>query len=309
MIDAIAKHAPDDYEIIGVVGNSDDPGIAVADALIRSAAGGLPKLVREQRVDEIILATSEIIDGELFQSIMDCYEQGIPVTTMPLLYERLTNMVPVEFVGGHWIVVVPLEGESPFNPYPLLKRVFDIVLSLVGLVIYLALLPFLALAIKLDSPGPVFYRQQRVGRAGRLFELTKFRTMVPDAEVRQGPLWAVTNDPRVTRVGLFLRKTRLDELPQLWNILVGEMSLIGPRPERPFFVEHLQNIIPFYRTRLAVQPGLTGWAQVNYRYGSSEEDALIKLKYDLYYIRHRSLLLDALILLRTAARVIRLEGV
>jgi hypothetical protein len=170
MIDAIAKHAPDDYETIGVVGDANDPGRVVSDTLIRSGAKGLPDLVREQSVDEIILATSEIVDGELFQAVMDCYEQGIPVTTMPLLYERLTNMVPVEYVGGHWIVVVPLEGESPFNPYPLLKRLFDMILSLVGLVIYLALLPIIALAIRLDSPGPIFYRQERVGKAGRLFD-------------------------------------------------------------------------------------------------------------------------------------------
>jgi len=218
-------------------------------------------------------------------------------------------MVPVEYVGGHWNVVLPLEGISPLNPYPLLKRMMDIMLSLIGLAMFGLMLPLLALAITLDSPGPLFYRQERVGRAGRLFMLTKLRTMVPDAEAQRGPLWAVAHDPRITRVGALLRRTRLDEVPQLLNVLAGEMSLVGPRPERPYFVERLQNSIPFYRTRLTVRPGLTGWAQVNYRYGSSEEDALVKLKYDLYYIRHQSILLDALILLRTVARVVRMQGI
>ncbi len=309
IIEAIRHSAPDDYEVVGVVADAGTSGIAVSDTLIITRTATLASFVQQGGVDEIILATSEVIDGELFQAIMDCYEQGIPVTPMPILYERLTNMVPVEYVGGHWMIVLPLEGGSPFNPYPFLKRLTDIVFSAAGLTIFVMLLPLIALLIVVDSGGPIFYSQERVGRAGRIFRLAKFRTMVADAEARQGPLWAVANDTRVTRVGLFLRKTRLDELPQCWNILLGEMSLIGPRPERPFFVEHLQKTIPFYRTRLAVQPGLTGWAQVNYRYGSSEEDALVKLKYDLYYIRHRSLLLDALILMRTVARVIKMEGI
>jgi lipopolysaccharide/colanic/teichoic acid biosynthesis glycosyltransferase len=168
--------------------------------------------------------------------------------------------------------------------------------------------PCLALLIVIDSPGPVFYKQERVGKAGRTFTFMKLRSMIPDAEAQSGPLWAVHADPRVTRVGRLLRKSRLDELPQLVNVLRGEMSLVGPRPERPAFVEQLQQEIPFYRARLTVLPGLTGWAQVNYGYGSTVEDALIKLQYDLYYIRHRSLLLDGLILLRTVGKIVRLQG-
>jgi lipopolysaccharide/colanic/teichoic acid biosynthesis glycosyltransferase len=184
----------------------------------------------------------------------------------------------------------------------------DLTLGVVGLVIFGAMLPLLALLIVLDSPGPVFFAQERVGRAGRPFKLVKLRTMIPDAERESGPLWAVHGDPRVTRVGRFLRMSRLDEAPQLINVLAGQMSLIGPRPERPAFVADLQAGIPFYRARLSVRPGVTGWAQVNYGYGSTVEDQIAKLQYDLYYIRHRSLLLDTLILLRTVGQVLALRG-
>ena len=168
-------------------------------------------------------------------------------------------------------------------------------------------LPFVALAIYLESPGPIFYSQGRVGRAGRTFQLIKLRSMVPDAEQDGQARWAEEKDKRVTRVGRFLRRTRLDELPQCLNVLRGEMSLIGPRPERPEFVTRLQKRIPFYRSRLAVRPGLTGWAQVNYHYGSSVEDALVKLQYDLYYIKHKSLYLDLLILLKTIGVVLSFQ--
>ncbi len=310
IIEAISEHAADDYEVVGCVdeGAPIDPDDVVVEADVIGYGADLARIARELNASEIILATRGNVDGALFQAIMDCYELGIPLTPMPLLYEQLTGMVPVEYVRGHWNVVLPLEGRSPFDPYPLLKRLIDVALSLGGLLVFGLVLPPLALLMMLDSPGPIFYRQERLGRAGRVFKLTKLRTMIPDAEKVKGPIWAIEDDPRVTRVGRFLRRSRIDELPQLINVLKGEMSLVGPRPERPFFVEHLQKTIPFYRTRLSVRPGLTGWAQINYRYGSSDEDALIKLKYDLYYIRHRSILLDVLILLRTVGKVIRLQG-
>ncbi|HLY26881.1 MAG TPA: sugar transferase, partial [Aggregatilineales bacterium] len=201
-----------------------------------------------------------------------------------------------------------LEGRSIFNLYGPLKRGLDVILALVGLAIFAIMLPFLAVIMTLDNPGPLFYVQERVGRGGRLFKIMKLRSMIPDAEAQVGPQWAQQNDPRVTKIGRILRRTRLDEVPQLLNVLHGEMSMIGPRPERPFFVDQLTQQIPFYRTRLAVKPGVTGWAQVKYRYGSSREDALIKLQYDLYYIRHQSLTLDLLILLRTAGKMLALQG-
>ncbi|MFQ3648350.1 MAG: sugar transferase, partial [Anaerolinea sp.] len=173
---------------------------------------------------------------------------------------------------------------------------------------YLLILPVIAIAIKRDSPGPVFYTQARVGRYGRLFNIIKFRTMITDAEKFSGAVFAGENDPRITRVGRFLRRTRLDELPQLINILRGDMSLVGPRPERPEHVARLQEKIPFYRTRHVVRPGLTGWAQVRYHYGADDHDAMVKLQYDLYYIRHQSVLLDVDILIRTVGKVLNMAG-
>jgi lipopolysaccharide/colanic/teichoic acid biosynthesis glycosyltransferase len=174
--------------------------------------------------------------------------------------------------------------------------------------VLLVLLPFIALAIALDCPGPVFYRQVRSGRGGRQFQVWKLRTMVPNAEEEGKPQWATEEDERVTRVGRILRKTRLDELPQVINVMRGEMSIVGPRPERPEFIEELQERIPFYRTRLTIKPGLTGWAQIFYGYGSTVEDALIKLQYDLYYIRHWSLWLDLYVILKTVGVVLTLRG-
>jgi exopolysaccharide biosynthesis polyprenyl glycosylphosphotransferase len=311
IIEAIREHAPQDYEIAAVVDDGQPlrTGETAVDMELVPADQDVAELAARLHASEIILATqSGAVGGPTFQGIMDCYEKGISLRLMPLLYEELTGRVPIEHVGGQWNVVLPIEGRSLFDPYLPLKRLMDVSLSLLGLMVFAAMLPLLALVIVLDSWGPVFYTQERVGQGGRLIRMVKLRSMKPDAEVKAGPLWAIEGDPRVTRVGKFLRRTRLDELPQLYNVLIGEMSLIGPRPERPFFVQQLQDRIPFYRTRLAVLPGLTGWAQVSYRYGSSEHDALVKLQYDLYYIRHRSILLDGLILLRTVGRVLRMQG-
>jgi exopolysaccharide biosynthesis polyprenyl glycosylphosphotransferase len=269
----------------------------------------LPTLVKRYQIAELIMAYGSELPSTIFQGIMDCYEQEITIVPMPLLYEQLTGRVPIEHVGQqHWTVVLPLEGHSVFNLYPALKRLLDITLALIGLVCFAAILPPLVLIMLLDCPGPIFYRQERVGRGGRPFQIIKLRSMIPNAETGSGPKWAQKDDPRVTRFGRILRKTRLDEFPQLINVLRGEMSLIGPRPERAFFVDQLTEQIPFYRTRLAVKPGLTGWAQVRYRYGNSREDALVKLQYDLYYIRHQSLALDLLILIRTVGKMLMFQG-
>jgi exopolysaccharide biosynthesis polyprenyl glycosylphosphotransferase len=189
-----------------------------------------------------------------------------------------------------------------------IKRLADIFLAVVGLVILSPVFPLLGLAIRLDSPGPILYRQIRCGKAGKPFSIIKLRTMKIDAEEDGKARWATERDPRITRVGFYLRKTRLDELPQLLNMLKGEMSFIGPRPERPEFVKELQEAIPFYRTRLMVKPGLTGWAQVHYDYGNSVEDALVKLQYDFYYMRHWSLLMDLYIIFRTIGVVLKFKG-
>ncbi len=306
---AIHDNLSVDYEIVGFI--DDDPrkqGQTIEGIPVLGNHSKLVTLARGMDISEIVLAITKDLRGDMFQAIMDCNECGIQITPMPILYEQMTGRVAVEHVGSNWLVVLPIDGASAFSPYMLLKRLADVIVSALGLVLLLALLPFLALAIYLESPGPIFYSQKRIGRAGRTFELIKLRSMVPHAEQDGQPRWAGRNDRRVTRVGRFLRRTRLDELPQCFNVLRGEMSLIGPRPERPEFVAELQKCIPFYRSRLAVRPGLTGWAQINYHYGSSVDDALVKLQYDLYYIKRQSLYLDLLILLRTIGVVLSFQG-
>ena len=227
---------------------------------------------------------------------------------LPVLYEKLTGKVAVEHIGSQWYSALPLT-KNPFDTFNRIgKRCMDLIFGLAIGVVLAVVFPFVAIAIKLDSPGAIFYQQERVGQYGAKFTVYKFRSMVINAERNGNAQWAVKGDARITKVGSFIRKTRLDELPQVLNVLRGEMSMVGPRPERYQFIKQLQQQIPFYRTRLAVKPGLTGWAQINYGYGSTIEDALIKLQYDLYYLKHWSPWLDLKILLRTFAVVLKMEG-
>jgi exopolysaccharide biosynthesis polyprenyl glycosylphosphotransferase len=244
----------------------------------------------------------------LFQQVMDCHERGVSITPMPIMYERLTGKIAVEHIGSQWYVALPLEKESFSIANAIFHRAIDLVFGLLFFILFLLLTPFIALAIRLDSNGSIFYRQERMGLHGKVFHVYKFRSMKQDAESRGIAIWASENDPRVTRVGKFIRKTRLDELPQTMNVLLGDMSMVGPRPERPQLVAQLQKQIPFYRTRLAAKPGLTGWAQVNYGYVGTVEDTLVKLQYDLYYIKHASAWFDLRILVKTIGVVLRLEG-
>ncbi|RMG78825.1 MAG: sugar transferase, partial [Chloroflexi bacterium] len=308
IINAIREQPDAAYDIKGIIGDASDVGKVIDGVPVIGAGVDLLNFVQRDRIAELVVTSTRELAGDIFQGVMDAYERGVTITPMPLLYERLTGRVPVEHINNSWAVVLPIEGQSLFNAYRFLKRFLDITLSLVGMVFFLAALPFIALVIRLESKGPIFYTQERVGLNGRIFNIIKFRTMVADAEIHSGPVFAQQNDPRVTRVGRFMRKTRLDEIPQFINVLRGDMSLVGPRPERPFHVERLQKKIPFYRTRHVVRPGVTGWAQVRYNYGSTDEDALIKLQYDLYYIRKQSLLLDLNIMIRTAYKMIRMSG-
>jgi exopolysaccharide biosynthesis polyprenyl glycosylphosphotransferase len=308
LIDTLRAEAAAAYDVVGVIGPSEQVGQIVGGVPVIGTADQLLTLLLRDEVRELVVTSTRELDGKTFQAVMDAYERGVIITPMPLLYERITERVPVEHVGDNWAVVLPVVNENVLNPYPYLKRAIDIALSLLALIPFLLLLPIIAAAIKLDSPGPVFYTQTRVGRYGRLFKIVKFRTMIADAEKYSGAVFAEENDPRITRVGRFLRRTRLDELPQLINILRGDMSLVGPRPERPEHVARLQEKIPFYRTRHVVRPGLTGWAQVRYHYGANDYDAMVKLQYDLYYIRHQSILLDMDILIRTVGKVLRMAG-
>ncbi|MBE2271619.1 MAG: sugar transferase [Anaerolinea sp.] len=310
IIEAIREYAGD-YEVRGLIGHAEEVGQMLYGVPVLGTAEDLPNFIQRDGISELILTEANRLRGVTFQAVMDAYEHGITIITMPLLYERITGRVPVLHVADDWAVVfLPIKNSSGlFDPYPVIKRAFDIIVSLIGLALFALILPIIALVQLLDSPGTVFYAQDRVGLNGRVFRVYKLRTMIPDAEAATGAVFSHKDDPRITRVGKLFRKARVDELPQLWNVLRGDMSFIGPRPERPEHITRLTEKIPFYRTRLVVRPGLTGWAQVRYPYGSNDEDALEKLQYDLYYIRNQSVLLDVNILLRTVYRVISLSGV
>jgi len=231
--------------------------------------------------------------------------QGVRVEDVDTVYERLTGKLLVEGLRPSSLIFS--DGFRASRWTRRTKRAFDIVLGLIGVLVGAPFMVLTAIAVWLDSGWPVLYRQDRVGENGRVFTLYKFRSMRRDAE--QGtPIWAKTEDQRVTPVGRFIRRTRLDELPQLWNVFRGDMSFVGPRPERPFFVGQLSQQVPFYEQRHAVKPGLTGWAQVKYRYGASVEDALEKLRYDLYYVKHLSLFFDMSILVDTVKVVLFAKG-
>lgn len=313
IVTALREEALADYEIVGYVTSSLDEILQahqLDDVPYLGRAKDLPQIVRQRGIAEMVMAYINDIPPDAFQGLMSGYEQGANVVPMEMLYEQISGRIPVEHVGEQlWAhVLAPPPHVLTYNFYRLMKRLADIFLSLIGILLFLPLLPFLALAIKLDSRGPVFYAQTRLGRGGRPFRIVKLRTMTADAESSSGPRWAQHRDPRITRLGRLLRRSRLDEVPQIINVLRGEMSIVGPRPERPEFVDMLTTEIPFYRARLAAKPGLTGWAQVRYRYGNSVEDALRKLQYDLYYIRHQSVLLDLLIMIRTVGTVIMFRG-
>jgi exopolysaccharide biosynthesis polyprenyl glycosylphosphotransferase len=304
-------YAGSGFRVVGFV--DDDPSKSETEIEGLPLLGNrhdLTRLVEEYDVDILVVAISHTprIHPQLFQAMLECREQNVRLEPMTNLYERLTGRVPVEYAGNDLYVVMPLSDSATKRIFEAGKRLFDLAAASFGCLLLAALAPLVALANAIWGPGPVFFRQVRVGQGGRLFSLLKFRSMVPEAEEGSGAVWASIDDDRVTPVGRFLRKTRLDELPQAVNILKGEMSLVGPRPERPEFVTDLMKAVPFYQARHAVRPGLTGWAQVRYRYGSSVEDSLIKLQYDLFYIKRQSLYLEASILVKTAAVMLRGEG-
>jgi sugar transferase (PEP-CTERM system associated) len=269
------------------------------DALLRT--------VGELRVSEVVVAVRERRGGVLpLRQLLDCKLRGVRVMGLQSFYEREQGVLRIDTMRASWMIFG--DGFDQGLARDVVKRLFDLMVSLVLLAATLPLIVLAMIAVALESRGGVFYRQERVGEAGRPFRIVKLRTMCVDAEADGTPRWAGVNDSRITRVGAFLRKTRIDELPQLWNVFRGDMSFVGPRPERPFFVEQLTEKIPFYQVRHSVKPGITGWSQVRHPYGASIEDGLAKLQYDLYYVKNHSLFLDLLILVETLQVVVLGKG-
>ena len=282
------------YRVVDVV----DPARSDCGEILR-------QLVAEGRVSQVVLGVRDEVSRDLFQTLIGCYDHGVPVRSLSDLYEELTGRLMLDQLGHSWLLALPMRSETS-RLFAAFKRTTDILAGCAGLLLLAAILPFFAVTVLLGDRGPIFYRQVRLGQYGRPFDIIKLRTMhnQPQYEQRQ----TEREDSRITLAGKVLRRVHLDELPQAWNIVRGDMSLIGPRPEQPAYVEQLQRSIDFYNTRLSVRPGLTGWAQINYGYGAGIDGAREKLSYDLYYIKRQSVALDLLILFRTFFAVFSLDS-
>ena len=296
---AMAKQSPLGYRVLGfLTEHPEEVGKPLVDSSVVGTMDDLPRALEELPANLIVVAQEDRRERLPVDALLRCRMDGIRVVEAATLFEALSGRIPLGDLRPSWLIFS--SGFSKPRFLRNVKRVGEVGLAFLALLVAAPVLLLVALVVKLSSPGPVLYRQTRVGEGGRHFRLLKFRTMRQDAEAASGPVWATaTDDPRVTWMGKLLRKSRLDELPQLWNVLRGKMSFVGPRPERPHFVEKLCKVIPYYDERHAVRPGITGWAQVKFPYGSTLEDAEEKLEFDLFYVKHMSLLLDVAIILET----------
>jgi len=293
-----------DYEVAGFLADSDEERAwRIGGRPVLGTYADLERVVAEQEIEKVVVAVPDRRKHLPLDPLLRVRLAGVEILEEPRVHEETAGKIPVEDLRPSWLIFS--KGFSQGRLRLLTKRAFDIVAAAIGLIVSAPLVLLTALAIRLESEGPVIYRQRRVGQGGKEFLLFKFRSMRVDAEAAGTPAWATKDDPRQTRVGRILRKTRIDEIPQMWNVLKGTMSFVGPRPERLFFVEELRKKIPYYDQRHAIKPGLTGWAQVRFRYGSDDSDAVEKLRFDMFYIKHHSILLDLRILLETAVVVFR----
>ncbi|UZG45794.1 TIGR03013 family XrtA/PEP-CTERM system glycosyltransferase [Caldimonas thermodepolymerans] len=303
----LATHSRIERQVVGFYPTTERTEGMRPDQRVFSRDRSIEEIVAEHDIDEIIVAVREQRGGALpMDQLLACRIAGTPILDLAGFYERARAEVPIDSLKASWLIYSQGFVQGPARRFA--KRAFDIVTSATLLVLTSPIMLLTAIAIRLDSPGPIIYRQERVGLGGRTFMCLKFRSMTVDAEKDGVARWASQNDSRVTRVGAFIRKTRIDELPQLLSVLKGEMSMVGPRPERPSFVQQLREQIPFYDLRHSVKPGVTGWAQVRYSYGASVEDARRKHQYDLYYVKNNSLFLDILVLIETVSVVLFREG-
>jgi sugar transferase (PEP-CTERM system associated) len=309
LIDHLGLHFERSITLVGCIRTSDDDQSVVSSQfpMISLSPEGLLSFVEEKEIDEIVVAVDDRRKGFSSHALLDCKLRGIKVVDALTFFEREMGRIEVEMLHPSWLVFS--DGFSYGNFSALLGRCFDIFVS--GLLLLVSwpimLATFIAIRLEDGWRAPIFYRQERVGLNGKTFYVSKFRSMRLDAE-KAGPQWAKENDDRVTKVGRFIRQCRIDELPQIFNVFTGHMAFVGPRPERPQFVAQLEKNIPFYAERHRVKPGISGWAQLKYPYGSSEKDALEKLKYDLYYVKNQSLLLDIIIILQTVEVVLFGKG-
>jgi exopolysaccharide biosynthesis polyprenyl glycosylphosphotransferase len=294
------------FELVAVVETSSGARFDDERVTWYTMPDALDRIIQEQKIHAILLGHRPDEVPGLREALYRTLFTSVALIDRTKLEESMTGRIPLEYVSQTWFLEHLRENEKTW--YEAGKRIIDLVMSIPIAIVSLILFPFVALSIKLSSRGPVLYSQVRIGKMGTPFRIWKFRTMRRDAEADGKPHWASEHDPRVTKVGRFLRKTRIDELPQIWNVLKGDMSLIGPRPERPEFVEELTLQMPYYALRHLTRPGLTGWAQVKFPYAASVQDNLQKLQFDLYYIKHRSLLIDIAITLRTIGIVLRRQG-
>ena len=293
--------------IVGYVPGPNEKEPAVARRELLSLEGTLTDTARRLKVDEIVVALTERRSGSMpLRQLLDCKLRGVKVYDINTHFEKTLGQIRVDYVNAGWLIFGDGFNQGTLRTF--VKRVFDIVCASVLIVLSAPIMLATAVVIALESRGPVLYRQERVGFGGKLFNVAKFRSMRTDAEQDGKPRWATTNDSRVTRIGQFIRRVRIDELPQLFTVLRGEMSLVGPRPERPYFVEQLTQEIPYFAVRHSVKPGLTGWAQVRYQYGATVEDSMEKLQYDLYYVKNHTLFLDMIVLFETVGVVLTGKG-
>jgi exopolysaccharide biosynthesis polyprenyl glycosylphosphotransferase len=309
MLKIISQIKPRPYILVGII--DDDPqkiGKMIEGYEVFGGCDVLLNAICDHQITDLIVAISGQMQGGMFQALLDAQEVGTEIIRMPVAYEELLHRVPIRYLEAEWILRSFVDKARSETFSEMIKRTLDILGGLVGMLILLIIFPFVAVAILIESGKPILYKQTRMGRGGQLYNIYKFRTMRQDAEADGQPQWAEENDRRATKVGLILRKTHIDEIPQFYNVLRGEMSLVGPRAERPELVEWFQKHVPFYRARLLVRPGMTGWAQVNQQYASTVDETIEKLEYDLFYIMHRNLIMDLRIIARTPTLVLSLRG-
>lgn len=309
LAEIVSEIWPPPFYLVGFIDDDQSKADQVINGYkILGSSADLLNLVEKLSISDLIFSISKDTHPGTFQNLLKAQEFGVQIKSMPAVYEEVKGRVPIKVLQSDWLLRSFVDQATTSSFYKLGKRLMDILGGLLGMIILLLILPVVGLAILLDSGRPVLYSQNRLGKSGKVFKIYKFRTMYQDAEKDGKPKAAQENDERITRIGRILRKSHLDEFPQFINVLRGDMSLVGPRAERPELAEELHAAIPFYRARLLVKPGLTGWAQVNFGYASTVEASAVKLEYDLYYIKNQNLLLDFSIILRTVGTVFGFQG-